>query len=155
MWQLGFVTYLLTYLRIYTCKQFCHTLSYNKEMERSQVKSLKRVLALLDSRQQPSIVTFPTVIVAIWGAAHQFCQEVISLTNSGQRQSQGPNKISCDDQSKWTFIRQHQPKQSYNDGGNEKHAFCSFQAIFSTHLLHSDIRRGSKFDKTKVVTPDN
>jgi hypothetical protein len=29
--------------------------------------------------------------------------------------------------------------QSYNDGGNEKYAFCSFQAIFSTrYFLSSD-----------------
>jgi hypothetical protein len=37
----------------------------------------------------------------------------------------------------------------------KKHAFCPFQTIFSTHLLHFDIRRGSKFDKIKVVIPDN
>jgi hypothetical protein len=37
----------------------------------------------------------------------------------------------------------------------KKQAFCSFQAIFSTHPLHSDIRKGNKFYKIKVVIPEN
>ena len=106
------------------------------------------MLVLLDSRLQLSIATFffPTVIVAIRARAHQFRQENNSLTNSGQHQPQEPDKISCDDQSTWTFIRQCQMQQSYNDGGNEKTCFL-FPSV--------TIRRGSKFDKIKVVMPDN
>jgi hypothetical protein len=37
-------------------------------------------------------------------------------------------------------------QQSYNDGGNEKTCFL-FPSV--------TIRRGSKFDKIKVVMPDN
>jgi hypothetical protein len=62
--------------------------------------------------------------------AHHFRQEKITLTKSGQHQSQGPNKISGDDQSTWTFIRQHQLQQSYNDGGNEKTSFLFIPSHF-------------------------
>jgi len=82
-------------------------------MERPKINSLQRVTSarLLNTALYCDFFS-PTIIMPIWAGAQKFRQEKISLTNSGQHQSQGPNKISCNDQLTQTFIRQHQLQQS-------------------------------------------